>query len=68
MKVYGDFANATKGNVMKKGNDWNNGMKKNGDYYEAVNNNFVARVIEDLYDVKQKLKALTETKAVAAHM
>jgi len=68
MKVYGDFANATKGNVVKKDNDFNYFWAKNGDYIEAVNNKFVARVLEDLYDVKEKLKALTETKTAAAHM
>jgi len=58
MEVYNDIG------TMK----WSSGFAKSGDYEEWVSNDSVKDLLEDLYDVKTKLKALMETKMQAKNM
>jgi hypothetical protein len=59
MKVYGDFANASYKPVKNGGDMFQYKDKKNGDFVQRMDNDFARRVLEDLYQVKEKLKALT---------
>lgn len=58
MEVYNDF----------DGIHWRANFNEAGDYEEWVNNEDVADLLEDIYQVKEKLKALTETKMQARNM
>lgn len=38
--------------------DWGNGFKADGSYFEYMNNTDLAHLFEDLYQVKEDVKAL----------
>lgn len=67
MKVFGDIATAEFKPVKNGGDYFTYTDKKNGDYVERVNNDFARQVLEDLYQVKEALKALSETKMALKH-